>query len=69
METFSFSIPQNVVFGAGSLLRLPELAVKAGGKKAYIISGPHLHKIGMVEKCTGDLREAGIESEAFTEAG
>lgn len=31
------------------------------------VSGPHLHKIGMVEKCAGDLREAGIESEAFTE--
>ncbi|MBE6003804.1 MAG: iron-containing alcohol dehydrogenase [Lachnospiraceae bacterium] len=67
METFSFSIPQNVVFGEGSLKRLPELAGKTGGKKAYIISGPHLRKIGMVDKCAEDLRKAGIEAEAFTE--
>ncbi|MBP3240907.1 MAG: iron-containing alcohol dehydrogenase [Oribacterium sp.] len=67
METFSFSIPQNVVFGEGSLKRLPELAGKTGGKNAYIISGPHLRKIGMVDKCEDDLRKAGIEAEAFTE--
>ncbi|WP_026492445.1 iron-containing alcohol dehydrogenase [Butyrivibrio sp. XPD2002] len=67
MESFSFSIPQNIVFGAGSLKRLPELGKRIGGKKAYIISGPHLNKIGMVDKCADALRSEGIESEAFTE--
>jgi alcohol dehydrogenase len=67
MESFSFSIPQNIVFGAGSLKRLPELGKRIGGKKAYIISGPHLNKIGMVDKCADALRSEGIEIAAFTE--
>ncbi|MCR5342367.1 MAG: iron-containing alcohol dehydrogenase [Butyrivibrio sp.] len=67
MEAFSFSIPQNIVFGAGSLKRLPELGKRIGGKKAYIISGPHLNKIGMVDKCADALRSEGIETAAFTE--
>ena len=67
MNSFSFTIPQNIVVGAGSLKRLPELAKKLGKSKAYIISGPHLNKIGMVDKCKKALAEAGIESDAFTE--
>lgn len=67
METFSFSIPQNIVFGRGSLNRLPQLAKKLNKNKALIVSGPHLNKIGIVEKCRDLLREAGVESEAFTE--
>ncbi len=67
MEAFSFSIPQNIVFGEGSLKRLPELSKKLGGKKAYIISGPHLNKIGMVARCTEALGAEGILSDSFTE--
>ena len=67
MDSFSFSIPQNIIFGAGSLKRLPELAKKLDGRKAYIISGPHLNKIGMVAKCAEALSAEGIFSEAFTE--
>lgn len=67
MKTFSFSIPQNVIFGKGSLQELPQAAKKLKKKKALIISGPHLQKIGMVEKCRDALKTAEIESEAFTE--
>lgn len=67
MNEFAFSIPQNIKVGAGSLSKLPELARELGKKKAYIISGPHLSKIGMVAKCQEALRTAGIESESFTE--
>lgn len=67
METFSFGIPQNIVFGSGSLAKLPELAVKLGKTKAFIISGPHLNKIGLVDKCREALKSASIDSEAFTE--
>lgn len=62
---FTFSIPQNIVFGAGSLTKLPEEAIKLGKKKALIISGPHLEKIGLVGKCSDTLKEAGIESVSF----
>ncbi len=67
MKEFAFSIPQNIKVGAGSLSRLPELVKELGKKKAYIISGPHLFKIGMVSKCQRELRNAGITSACFTE--
>ena len=67
MDTFSFSIPQNIVFGKGSLKELPLLAKKLKKSKAFIISGPHLKKIGMVTKCEEALSLAGMESAAFTE--
>ena len=67
MVEFAFSIPQNIKVGAGSLSKLPELAKELGKKKAFIISGPHLNKIGMVKKCQDALESAGILSDCFTE--
>ena len=67
MNSFSFTIPQNIVVGAGNLKRLPELAKNLKKSKAYIISGPHLERIGMVDKCREALKAAGIESDAFTQ--
>lgn len=67
MDSFSFTIPQNIKFGAGTLDLLPDLAKELGKSKGYIISGPHLNKIGMVSKCRKALKNAGMESECFTE--
>ncbi len=67
MKHFSFSVPQNVFFGWGSLNDLTEIASKTGAKKAFIISGPHLNKEGYVALCAEKLAKAGIGSEAFTE--
>ena len=67
MNSFSFTIPQNIRVGAGSICLLPELAKELGKSRAYIISGPHLNRIGMVRKCQEALKAAGMESEAFTE--
>ena len=67
MNSFSFTIPQNIKVGAGSLSLLPDLAKELGKSKAYIISGPHLNKIGMVAKCQEALMAAGMDSDAFTE--
>lgn len=67
MEEFSFSVPQNIVAGRKTIEKLPEIAAKLGGKKAFIISGPHLNKIGAVAACEKLLEKAGIESAAFTD--
>lgn len=67
MDSFSFTIPQNIKVGAGTLDLLPDLAKELGKSKGYIISGPHLNKIGMVAKCRKALKNAGMESECFTE--
>jgi len=67
MSLFSFSVPQNITFGRGSLDRIPEAVSRMKALKAFIVSGPHLNKAGLVDKIASKLKEAGIESESFTE--
>lgn len=67
MNDFSFSIPQDICVGRGSLKKLPDFAKKLGGKHAFIISGPHLNKMGVVGACKKNLENEGIPVDAFTE--
>lgn len=67
MNDFSFSIPQDICVGRGSLKKLPDFAKKLGGKHAFIISGPHLNKMGVVGVCKKNLENEGILVDAFTE--
>lgn len=67
MKEFSFSVPQEIIVGKGSLARLPEVAEKLGGKHGFIISGPHLNKMGIVASCSESLENAGIKVDAYTE--
>ena len=67
MKDFTFSIPQNIVVGKESLAKLPQLAKKLGGKHAFIISGPHLNKMGIVQSCEDALKAEGMDASAFTE--
>lgn len=52
--------------GKGSLAKLPEIAKKLGGSHAFIISGPHLAKMGLVEK-QPIIKDGGYKTDAFTE--
>lgn len=67
MSLFSFSVPQNITFGAGALDKIPEAASRMKAAKAFIVSGPHLNKTGLVDLIASKLKEAGIESDRFTE--
>lgn len=67
MKDFTFSVPQNIVVGKGSIRRLPELAKELSGTHAFIISGPSLDKMGIVKRCADSLEKAGIKCDAFTE--
>ena len=67
MQKFEFSIPQSVLFGSGSLKRLPDAVKRLGASKVFIISGPHLYKCGAVSKCLDALKEQGIPSDFFTD--
>ena len=67
MNDFSFSVPQNIMVGRGSLAKLPEAAKQLGGSHAFIISGPHLTKMGLVGKVSDSLKAAGFAVDAFTE--
>ena len=42
MNEFSFSVPQNITVGKGSLTKLPEIAKKSGSSHAFLMSGPHV---------------------------
>lgn len=67
MNEFSFSVPQNITVGKGSLAKLPEIAKKSGGSHAFLMSGPHLEKMGLVEKAVNSLKSAGIAVDTFTD--
>ena len=67
MNEFNFSVPQNIIVGRGSMAKLPEVAKEMGGKHAFIISGPHLKKMGLVEKAAESLRAEGILVDDFTD--
>ena len=67
MNEFSFSVPQNITVGKGSLAKLPEVAKKSGGFHAFLMSGPHLAKMGLVEKAAESLKVAGIAVDTFTD--
>lgn len=58
MNPFEFSIPQNIIVGAGTLAKLPECAKKMGGTHAMILSGPTLKKMGVVDKAADSLKVA-----------
>ena len=67
MNEFSFSVPQNITVGKGSLTKLPEIAKKSGGSHAFLMSGPHLAKMGLVEKAANSLKSAVISVDTFTD--
>lgn len=67
MNDFMFSIPQDIMVGRGSLNKLPEVAKKLGGSHGFIISGPHLNKMGVVKTCAEALEQVGIKVDSYTE--
>ncbi len=67
MKEFTFTVPQNIIFGHNSLTRLPELLKNCDTKKVLIISGPNLKRQGMVDKVKDLIGAATIECEVFTD--
>lgn len=66
MKEFTFTVPQNIVFGSKSLERLPDLLHKCDTKKALIISGPNLERQGMVGRVKELIEASEIKCEVFT---
>ena len=65
MKRFTFSVPQNILFGEGVLKELPGAAGKLGGKHGFIISGPTLNRLGVVGQCEEILTQVGIAVSTF----
>ena len=65
IKDFSFIVPQEIVFGVGSLKKLPDLLKKSGSKNALLVSDRGLEKLGVVGKVSDVITASGIECEAF----
>ena len=61
MKDYTFKVPQDIVFGVGSLKRLPELLEKSGSKKMMVVSDRGLEKLGVVQKVLDIVEAEGIE--------
>lgn len=60
MKDFSFKIPQDIIFGNGSLSRLPEVLKEANCKKVLLVSDHGLESVGVVAKVEKIITEAGL---------
>lgn len=59
-----FTIPRDIFFGKGSMRELKQLK---GYKRAFIVTGGVIPKIGLLAKLTDILRECGMEVDAFVD--
>lgn len=67
MSLFSFSVPQKITFGKGALDKISDAVSRMKVTKAFIVSGPHLNKAGLVDRLASKLEEAGLTCGRFTE--
>ena len=65
MKDYTFKVPQDIVFGVGTLKRLPELLEKSGSKKMMVVSDRGLEKLGVVQKVLDIVEAEGIETVSF----
>jgi alcohol dehydrogenase len=64
---FDFRLRTRLVFGAGSLERLGDLAAELGFRRTLLVADAGLAAAGYVARATDRLRTAGVESFAFHE--
>lgn len=65
MKDFMFKIPQNIVFGMGSLKKLPEILAESKSAHVFLISDGGLAKLGVVEKIEKIITAAGIDCTTY----
>lgn len=67
MTPFDFQARTRIVFGAGALDRLGELASELGARRALVVSDPGVVAAGHTERGLDSLRRAGIEAQLFSD--
>ncbi len=65
LSSFDYHSPTRVVFGAGSLNQLGELAKELGGTRVLLVTDPGLEKAGHPQRATHSLQEAGLKVFVF----
>src|SRR5262245_54971994 len=61
LTSFDFHAPTRVVFGAGSLARLGELALELGDTRVLLVTDPGLEQAGHPQRAMTSLQDAGLE--------
>ncbi len=67
MKDFTFAVPQEIIFGEGSLAKLGDLIKKTGCSRPFIISGKVLTKIGVADRVVELLEKSGYTAELFND--
>lgn len=65
LTAFDFHTPTRVVFGAGTLSRLGELARELGDRRILLVTDPGLEDAGHPQRAMESLRDAGLEVFVF----
>jgi alcohol dehydrogenase len=65
VQPFDFHTPTRVVFGAGTLNRLGELARELGDTHVLLVTDPGLKEAGHPQRAMDSLRQAGLEVYLF----
>jgi alcohol dehydrogenase len=65
LPPFDYVPLTRVVFGAGALSRLGELARELGGTRALLVTDPGLEKAGHPQRALESLRQAGLQTFVF----
>ncbi len=63
----NFAAPRLMLAGGGTISRLPEVLAKLGLRRPLIVTDPFMVSSGLLERCAGPLREAGIAFDVFSE--
>lgn len=67
MDTFSFSIPQKIVFGYKSISKIKDIVASEGLTKLFVVSGPNIKRIGLLDKLTQALSGMDVQLTVFTD--
>jgi alcohol dehydrogenase len=67
LRSFDFHAPTRVIFGAGTLTRLGELARELGDTRVLLVTDPGLEEAGHPQRAITSLRESGLEVFVFDE--
>jgi alcohol dehydrogenase len=64
---FDFAPLNRVIFGAGALARLGEVARELGGRRILLVTDPGLEAAGHPQRAVASLRDAGLDVIVFDE--
>lgn len=65
MRSFTFKVPQNVVFGRGALKQLPDILQTENAASVFLVADKGLQQVGLVDKTKAILAEKGITCQEF----